>query len=68
MFNPRTIAIAGSIAALSLAATPVALAAAPHHDSTRASSVDRSRDSRTSHRTENKRDSKTTSKDTRSLR
>jgi hypothetical protein len=41
----RTIAIAGSIAALSLAATPVAaFAASTHHGSTTQSRVDRSRD------------------------
>jgi hypothetical protein len=43
----RTIAIAGSIAALALAATPVAAVAATTHQSgTQAAGVDRSRDVR----------------------
>jgi Ni/Co efflux regulator RcnB len=43
----RTIAIAGSIAALAFAATPVAaVAATTHHSGTKAASVDRSRDLR----------------------
>jgi hypothetical protein len=42
----RTIAIAGSIAALAFAATPVAAVAATAHHSTSATSTDRSRDIR----------------------
>ena len=43
----RTIAIAGSIAALAFAATPVAaVAATTHHSGTSAARVDRSRDVR----------------------
>lgn len=43
----RTIAIAGSIAALAFAATPVAaVAATTHHSSAQAARVDRSRDVR----------------------
>ena len=42
----RTIAIAGSIAALAFAATPVAAVAATTHHPTSAASTDRSRDIR----------------------
>jgi hypothetical protein len=43
----RTIAIAGSIAALSFAATPIAaVAATTHHSPTSSARIDRSRDSR----------------------
>jgi hypothetical protein len=43
----RTIAIAGSIAALAFAATPVAaIAATTHHSGASAARVDRSRDTR----------------------
>ena len=43
----RTIAIAGSIAALSLAATPIAaVAATTHHTAASAARIDRSHDSR----------------------
>jgi hypothetical protein len=43
----RTIAVAGSIAALSLAAVPIASAAtAPHHKANEVTRVDRSRDKR----------------------
>jgi hypothetical protein len=44
MLKSRTIAIAGSIAALSFAAAPIAAAATPHHTPSRAASVDASRD------------------------
>ena len=45
MLKPRTIAIAGSIAALSFAAAPVAaLASTPHHTTTSTVYVDRSHD------------------------
>jgi Ni/Co efflux regulator RcnB len=46
MLKSRTIAIAGSIAALSFAAVPVAQAATPHHNGARAARVDTSRDAR----------------------
>jgi hypothetical protein len=46
MLKSRTIAIAGSIAALSFAAVPIAQAATPHHTPSRAERVDRSRDAR----------------------
>jgi hypothetical protein len=47
MFRSRTIAIAGSIAALTFAATPVAaLAATSHHDGAQAARLDPSRDAR----------------------
>jgi hypothetical protein len=42
--KPRTIAIAGSIAALSFAAAPIAQAASATHHPTAAQSRDRSRD------------------------
>ena len=44
MFKPRTIALAGSIAALSFAAVPVAQAATTHHAPARSARVDASRD------------------------
>jgi hypothetical protein len=44
MLKSRTIAIAGSIAALSFAAVPIAQAATPHHKPPGAARVDASRD------------------------
>jgi len=44
LLKPRTIAIAGSIAALSFAAAPIAQAASSTHHPTPAQSRDRSRD------------------------
>ena len=47
MLRSRTIAIAGSIAALTFAATPVAaLAATSQHSGTQSARVDQSRDAR----------------------
>ena len=58
----RTIAIAGSIAALSFAATPIAaVAATTHHTAASAARVDRSRDSRDVRHVDKTRD---TSRDT----
>ena len=44
MFKSRTIALAGSIAALSFAAVPIAQAATTHHAPARTARVDASRD------------------------
>jgi hypothetical protein len=44
LFNPRTLAIAGSIGALSFAAAPIAQAASTTHHPTAAQSRDHSRD------------------------
>jgi len=49
MFKPRTLAIAGSIAAISLAATPIAQAASTPSSTTHAASVDYSRDAKSLH-------------------
>jgi Ni/Co efflux regulator RcnB len=46
MLRSRTIAIAGSIAALTFAATPVAALAATSHHGAQAARVDQSRDAR----------------------
>jgi Ni/Co efflux regulator RcnB len=49
MFKPRTLAIAGSIAALSLAAAPIAQAASAPSSTTKSASLDYSRDAKSSH-------------------
>jgi Ni/Co efflux regulator RcnB len=55
--NTRTLAVAGSIAALSFAAVPVAaVAATGQHDSSRAVHVDRSRDPRGARHVDRSRD------------
>jgi hypothetical protein len=58
MLKSRTIAIAGSIAALSFAAAPVAaIAATPHHSTASTTRSDRSRDSRDVRHVDKTRDS-----------
>jgi hypothetical protein len=63
--SPRKIAIAGSIAALSLAAVPFAQAASmPHHNQSLESRLDRSRDPAGSHHADRTQDAP---RDTRSV-